>query len=69
MQQAEQDGRLSVLLGSEVISISTTYVEIDHRQQRRQLPNDAIIVCAGGILPTPFLKDIGIEVETKFGTV
>lgn len=69
VQQAEQDGRLSVLLGSEVISISTTHVEIDHRQQRRQLPNDAIIVCAGGILPTPFLKDIGIEVETKFGTV
>jgi hypothetical protein len=30
--------------------------------------NDAIIVCAGGILPTPFLKEIGVMVETKFGT-
>jgi thioredoxin reductase (NADPH) len=27
-----------------------------------------VIVCAGGILPTPFLKTIGIEVETKYGT-
>jgi hypothetical protein len=32
------------------------------------LPNDAIIVCAGGILPTPMLKEIGVMVETKFGT-
>jgi hypothetical protein len=32
------------------------------------VPNDAIIVNAGGILPTPFLKELGIEVETKYGT-
>ena len=32
------------------------------------LRNDGIIVCAGGILPTPFLKEIGIMVESKFGT-
>ncbi len=39
-------------------------------QEERELaiPNDAVIVCAGGILPTPFLKEIGIEVETKYGT-
>ena len=33
-----------------------------------ELPNDAVIVCAGGILPTPFLKQIGVIVESKFGT-
>jgi hypothetical protein len=33
-----------------------------------EIPNDGIIVCAGGILPTPFLKEIGIIVEAKFGT-
>jgi len=32
------------------------------------LPNQGIIVCAGGILPTGFLKEIGINVETKYGT-
>jgi len=32
------------------------------------LPNQAVIVCAGGILPTPFLKELGIAVETKYGT-
>jgi hypothetical protein len=30
--------------------------------------NDALIVSAGGILPNEFLKSIGIDVETKFGT-
>jgi hypothetical protein len=33
-----------------------------------ELDNDAIIVCAGGELPTPFLKKIGITVEARFGT-
>jgi hypothetical protein len=32
------------------------------------LKNDAVIVCAGGILPTPFLKEIGVQVDTKYGT-
>lgn len=68
IQQAQEAGRMAVLLGSEVIRIDARQVEIDHLQQRSQLPNDAILVCAGGILPTPFLKSIGIEVETKFGT-
>ena len=27
-----------------------------------------VIVCAGGILPTPLLKEIGILVETRHGT-
>jgi len=27
-----------------------------------------VIVSAGGILPTGFLKDIGIDVNTKYGT-
>ncbi len=32
------------------------------------LKNDAVIVCAGGVLPTGFLQDMGIEIETKYGT-
>ncbi len=30
--------------------------------------NDAVIVSAGGVLPNDFLRAIGIEVETKYGT-
>ena len=33
------------------------------------LDNHQVIVCAGGDLPTPLLKSIGIRFETKFGKV
>jgi len=26
-----------------------------------------VIVCAGGLLPTPLLQQIGIKFETKYG--
>ena len=61
-------GRLNVLLKSNVKTIHTDRVDIDQEGKLYRLPNDAVIVCAGGVLPTPFLKQIGIEVETKFGT-
>ena len=67
-QEAEAAGRLQILLQSEVKEITSDGVRLDHKGQRVDLPNDAVIVCAGGILPTAFLKTIGIEVETKFGT-
>ena len=64
----QQSGRLNVLLSSQVCSIDDDSVEIDQSGNRNTLPNDAVIVCAGGVLPTPFLKEIGIMVETKYGT-
>jgi thioredoxin reductase/NAD-dependent dihydropyrimidine dehydrogenase PreA subunit len=64
---AEQEGRLKVVLGSKVsrIEAECVYLECD---ESVKLANDAVIVCAGGILPTPMLKEMGIRVETKFGT-
>jgi thioredoxin reductase (NADPH) len=43
-------------------------VHIEHNGAIAALRNDDVIVCAGGILPTGFLKEIGITVETKYGT-
>ena len=60
-------GRIRTLLESNVKSIGTDWVEIDRKGETVRLPNDAVIVNAGGILPTEFLKQIGIEVETKYG--
>ena len=34
-----------------------------------EIPNDAVIVCAGGVLPTSFLRAIGVDMETKWGTL
>jgi thioredoxin reductase len=61
-------GRLRVLLSSSVTEIGESTVTIDTGDGALTIPNDAVIVCAGGILPTGFLKDIGIAVETKYGT-
>jgi thioredoxin reductase (NADPH) len=62
-------GRLEVVLNSTVEEIGTSDVSLKTREGIRTIRNDAVIVCAGGILPTKFLTDIGIDVETKFGTV
>ena len=58
----------SIRLTSQIKEITPDRVRIAHEVQSGELPNDAVIVCAGGILPTPLLKHIGIEVETKHGT-
>jgi len=34
----------------------------------RKVQNDAVIVSAGGVLPSDFLRRVGIYVETKYGT-
>ena len=61
-------GSLQVLLQSEVKGIREDRVGLIHEGRGLHLPNDAVIVNAGGILPTEFLKKVGIEVETKWGT-
>jgi thioredoxin reductase/Pyruvate/2-oxoacid:ferredoxin oxidoreductase delta subunit len=66
---AIEDGRIRILLGSEVQQIAAEHVVIKTREGVVEIQNDAVIICAGGVLPTQFLKDAGIQVETKFGTV
>jgi thioredoxin reductase (NADPH) len=65
---AEKGGRVRVLLKSTVKEIGQKNVVLEQEGKTLQLPNDAVIVCAGGVLPTPFLKEVGILVETKYGT-
>jgi hypothetical protein len=53
---------------SNVKCVTKDEVFLDYQGKLVKQPNEAVIVCAGGILPTPFLKEIGIIVETKYGT-
>lgn len=66
--RAQEEGSLTVMLKSKVKEIGAKSVDLDWQGRKQSLPNDFVIVCAGGILPTGFLKDIGVEVETKHGT-
>ena len=60
--------KMNVMMSSSVREIHDDTVVIEQDGKTYVVPNDDIIVCAGGILPTGFLKNIGVEVETKFGT-
>jgi thioredoxin reductase len=64
----QRAGKLRVLFESKVNRIGENDVELEQNGRRLRLRNDAVIVCAGGVLPTAFLKSVGIEVETKYGT-
>jgi thioredoxin reductase len=68
VEQAKAGGRLTVLFKSTVKEIREHSVQLDHDGELIEIPNDGVIVSAGGLLPTPFLKETGIEVETKHGT-
>ena len=63
-----QAGRIDVRLQSTVKSIDPSSIELEQGGKRQRLGNDIVIVCAGGVLPTGFLKSMGVEIETKYGT-
>ncbi len=62
------ENKLVLYMSSQVNKITTENVELVYQGENIILPNSAVIICAGGVLPTPFLKKIGIEVSTKYGT-
>jgi thioredoxin reductase (NADPH) len=68
LSTAASSGRLHVLLKSEVRQIGASTVAIEQTGRVFKVPNDAVIVNAGGVLPADFLRRIGIHVETKYGT-
>jgi thioredoxin reductase/ferredoxin len=67
LQQAESSGRLRVLMESEVVEIVAGQVVLRHREKSFTLRNEAVIVCAGGLLPTQFLREIGVMIQTRHG--
>jgi len=68
IKSAESGGRLQVLLQSNVQQIAENSVAIEHTGRVVEVRNDAVIVNAGGVLPTDFLRRVGIYIETKYGT-
>ena len=69
LQEAQERNQLTVLLQSSVMEIGFDTVDIKlSSQEIIKIPNTAVIVCAGGILPTPLLKEIGVMVDTYYGT-
>ena len=66
---AAKGGILKVMMKSSVKQIEAQSVAIEADGGVSKVRNDAVIVSAGGVLPSDFLKRVGITVETKRGTV
>ena len=69
LEAAQQQGRINVLLESYVVRIEPSEVVLKLATGQAVLPNDAVIISAGGVLPIDLLKKVGIQFETKHGTV
>jgi thioredoxin reductase (NADPH) len=68
VEAAAAAGRIDVRLRTEVGRIAADRVELITDGAASTLANDAVIVQAGGTLPTALLRELGVTVETKFGT-
>lgn len=68
LDELQREGRLKVLMRSTVLHIDEGRVQLATADGELALPNDKVVVCAGGVLPTPLLQRIGIRFETKYGT-
>lgn len=64
---AAKSGQLQIMMKSNVKQIETESVAIEANGGISKVRNDAVIVSAGGVLPSEFLKRVGITVETKRG--
>jgi thioredoxin reductase/NAD-dependent dihydropyrimidine dehydrogenase PreA subunit len=68
VSEAQRAGRLHVMLESQVEEIEPEAVSIKANGTTQRFANDSVIISAGGILPGDFLRAIGIEIDTKYGT-
>jgi len=64
----QREGIMDILFKTTVKEIFDDKVIIDNQGKDITIKNNAVIVSAGGILPTPMLKEIGIIIDTKYGT-
>ena len=60
--------RMELLLSTDVVAIEEGHVTLSRGGKENRVDNDAIIICAGGVLPTELLRRAGVTISTKFGT-
>jgi len=68
LDEAVAGKRLSLALQTQIANIGTDRITLRKGKEEVEIRNDAVIVCAGGDLPTPFLKKLGVQVEAHYGS-
>ncbi len=59
--------KIHAFLPSNVLEIMPDKVRLEMMGVEKIIPNDEVIIMAGGVLPFDFLKEIGIELRTLYG--
>jgi len=68
LDEAVQNGRVQLMLQTNVTDISDGEVTLEGEDGTElSISNDFVFIFAGGTLPTGFLNDCGIEIDTVFG--
>jgi len=65
LEQAQKDGRVKVLLNSNVLTIAPATVTLDCAGKEWAMPNDYVFSLIGGESPEEFLRKVGIEMVNK----
>ncbi|MGE5346372.1 MAG: NAD(P)-binding domain-containing protein [Acidithiobacillales bacterium] len=61
------EGKIRAIMSSNVVSIHPDKVVLDVNGSRTEIENDYVVINVGGILPTEFLKGLGIGIQRHVG--
>ncbi len=64
-----REGRVNAIMSSNVVSIHPEKVVLDVAGAPLEIPNDYVVINVGGVLPTEFLKSIGVSIQRHVGQV
>ncbi len=62
---AESEGRVDVIRNSRIVTIGERAVRLEAGGVERELPNDYVWIFAGGLPPSDFLAQIGVQVGAR----
>jgi thioredoxin reductase (NADPH) len=68
LEAAVKTGSVDLLMSTQVQQIEQNAVILLQGDKSVAVENQSVIVNAGGVLPNDFLRKVGIEIETKYGT-
>ena len=68
LESAVKSGAIDLKLTSQVQKIDPESVILLQGGKQIEVQNQSVIISAGGVLPNDFLRKVGIEIETKYGT-
>jgi thioredoxin reductase (NADPH) len=67
LARAAGNGSIRLMMQSHIGRINSSFVDITTPTGFKQIANDDVIICAGGVLPKDLLESVGIEFSTKHG--